>query len=99
MQITTPDDGACLKISGTLDIAAADELRTALAAYAERESALVLDLSGVDAVDAGILQLLCSVRQTALHANQRFQVAPLPPAIEEASAAIGLSVREFTDGG
>lgn len=98
MQITATGDGAGLKISGILDIAVADELRAALATYAERESPLLLDLSGVDAADASALQLLCSFRQTVHLANQTIQVAALPPALAEACAAIGLPVGEFLNG-
>ena len=54
-----------LKISGTLDINVADELRTALLDFICTASRPVVDLSEVEECDTAALQVLCSAGVTA----------------------------------
>ena len=99
MHISDLESGAVLKISGSVDIAAAQELHTALATYAERESQLTLDLSEVDRCDVTALQLLCSLRKTARKAGKPLRFDKVSAAIEELCAAWAFSLDgDFANG-
>ena len=94
MEITKDESGQVLKIAGTLEIAAAEELHNALRAFIDEAQQPVVDLSAVDGCDATALQLLCSARKTAEGAGKPFELTGVSTAILDASAALGLRLTE-----
>jgi anti-anti-sigma factor len=87
-----------LTLSGEWSIDNAEELRKFLADSLESGPDVILDLSGVLACDTAGLQLICSLRQTAVQRGGRLRIAALSPAIEETAAALGLPIPELMEG-
>lgn len=85
-------------LDGEWSIGNAEELRQLLMESLTRGPDVILDLSGVQACDTAVLQLICSVRKSAVERRRRFQIAALSPAVEEAAAALGLPIRELMEG-
>jgi len=92
VQITKDGSGRVLKIAGTLDIGVADELQKALREFVSGDSEPIVDLSEVDECDTAALQLLCSARKTANGSGRHCELAGLSASIQNASAALGLSL-------
>jgi anti-anti-sigma regulatory factor len=89
-----------LAIEGELSIANAKDLHQLLSGFPGQGPDLVVDLAGVRECDAAALQLIWSLRQTAIARCQRLRIAALSPAVEKAAAAIGLPIGELSaDGG
>jgi len=95
LNITNTGNPETLKLSGTLDINAADALRDTLAQHVQQRSALTLDLSEVDGCDVAGLQLLCSARKSTEAACQAFEVTTVSQAVIDAFAALGLSTDQL----
>lgn len=91
LTITQPDTTGPLKIAGTLDIYAAAALRDALAQCLSRQSALAVDLSGVEACDFVALQLLCSSRKSAEAAGKPFALIAVSEAFVQTGSSLGLA--------
>lgn len=92
-----------LKISGTLDIDAANALREALLDCFLHQPevaahSLQVDLSGVDTCDAAALQVLLAARKDASAAGTAFRVNAPSQAVTETAAALGLSIDLSGDG-
>ena len=85
-----------LEVGGEWGIGNADELRKLFAESLDRNPDLVVDLAGVQACDTTVLQLICSLRKTALQRGQRVRIVGLSAAVESAGVALGLPVREWT---
>jgi anti-anti-sigma factor len=85
-----------VKVSGELSIENAEELLQLFTEALCHNPELVVDFTEVQTCDTAVLQLICSLRKTTARDGQRFRIAALSPAIEDAAAAIGLSVREWT---
>lgn len=85
-----------LQVDGELDIRGLDELHRLFAEVLGRGPDIVVDLAGVQACDTAALQLICSLRKTAVERGQRLHVAALSPAIENIAAALGLPIQELT---
>jgi len=86
---------APLKISGEQTIHTADELHKALSDALHQSPAVVVDLSGVDECDTAALQLIYSLRRSAVERKQRFEITAVSPAITETAAALGLRLEEL----
>jgi anti-anti-sigma factor len=84
-----------LKISGLLDIDAADSLREALLDCFRSQSVVTADLSGVDMCDAAALQVLLAGRENAVSAGKAFRVVATSDAITVTAAALGFSISEL----
>jgi anti-anti-sigma regulatory factor len=63
-----------LKVSGSVTIAQAAELRVALLEALQEADELQVDLSGATGVDLTALQLLCAAHQSCEQAGKRFGV-------------------------
>jgi anti-anti-sigma factor len=83
-------------LNGELSIRNAEELHKLFVAEIGRCPKLIVDLSDVYACDTAALQLICSLRKTAVQRGQRFRIAALSPAVEAAAAALGLPIQELT---
>lgn len=91
MRITTSDPDI-LHLAGPLEIYTVAEVRQALLARLMLGAPLRLDLQSVQTCDPAGLQVLCSARRSALEAGIPFEVGPLPPAVTECAARLGLSL-------
>lgn len=95
MLLTNHEDAGLLTIAGSLDISHGDELREALRVHVQAHPSPSLDLSGVEACDAAILQLLWSAHRTATHEEKRLAVTAWSGAVRQAGAAVGVSFEEL----
>lgn len=95
-EFTIKPDGT-LGISGTLDIYAADELRSQLIQSLDSSKGLSIDLSGVDGCDVTAIQLLCAARKSATEASKPFQVTATSSAFDETRSSLGLSSESFAN--
>lgn len=89
-KITATNCDDLVKLSGSLDIYAAGELRDALARHIHQHSSLTLDLSAVSACDVVALQLLCSAGKSATLAGKGFSLTAISAAVEQSCAALGI---------
>jgi anti-anti-sigma factor len=96
--LVSQPDGA-IKVSGALDLGAAEELRDALTAATRRGGNVALDLSEAEDCDTACLQLLYSARRTAMAARAEFRVIACSQAVAGAAAAIGLRIEQLTGEG
>lgn len=95
MLLTDQPDTGTLAIAGCIDISAADELRDALREHIARYPEPSLDLAGVEACDAAVLQLLWAARRTAAHANKPLRVTAWSAAVREAGSALAVPFDEL----
>jgi anti-anti-sigma regulatory factor len=75
-----------LKISGPLDIDAADSLR---------EPDVAADLSGVDMCDAAAVQVLLAAHGNLAYSGKAFRIVAASEAVTVTAAALGFSIGEF----
>jgi anti-anti-sigma regulatory factor len=87
-----------MTLAGKWNIENAEELQGRLTGSLDPNEDIVLDLAGVASCDTAALQLLWSLRRTALERGLGFRVAAMSPAIVEIAGALGLPLRELTDG-
>ena len=92
MQIAKDGSGRVLTISGDLRINVAEELRAALVEIVCTASRPVINLSEVTECDTAALQLLISARRTAEHLAKPLELVAVPAVVQQAGAAIGLSL-------
>ena len=75
--------GRLLRLTGRLDVTVAADVRLALArAVAEGDGDLVLDLSGLDQVDATGLGVLVGAHRAAGRANRTLVLLDVPPQVD-----------------
>lgn len=96
MQITNEESGG-VRISGSLIISVANDLRTARLEALAANSILVLDLSEVDACDVAGIQVIYSAQRTARACNKSLRIASISTAILAAGTALGLPLDELTE--
>lgn len=84
-----------VKVEGELSIRNADSLRTLLAESLDRSSCLAIDLADVESCDAAGLQLICSLRRTAVERGQRLRFGKISDAFKSASDALGLRTADL----
>lgn len=96
MQIAKDPTSGLLKITGTLHVSEADDLRRALCEHLAQEAALHLDLSAVDACDTASLQLFYAARNTAIRRNKGFRVVTFSEAIVDTGKALGIPLELLT---
>ena len=89
MQIT--QEGKVVKIAGALQIAEAEQFRDALLPLLMEER-LVLDLSGVEAVDTAALQLLFSLLASRASMGRAVGLVAPSASVFEAASGLGLSI-------
>lgn len=97
LQITNDEFGSVLRISGSLDINAASQLRKALWDSLAAHSSLALDLSEVDACDVAGFQVIYSAQKTASGCNKTIRISGLSVAMATAGDALGLALNELTE--
>ena len=85
-----------VKITGELSIRNVAELHQRLGESLGRGPDLVLDFTQVESCDTAGLQLICSLRKTAVQRGLRFRVATMSPAIEATAAALGFALQKST---
>ena len=85
-------DSCVLRLTGALGVAHAEELRrAALELYAHRKGVRI-DWSGARQIDAGIAQVLLSLRACLQEENLSLSIAAgIPPAIQDWLSTAGLS--------
>jgi len=83
-----------MKVRGELSIQCADDLHRLFTESIGRDVDLVLDLSEVQTCDTAALQLICSLRKTAVRRGRGFRIAALSPAIELTVSALGMQCEE-----
>jgi anti-anti-sigma factor len=83
-----------LKISGTLDIEAANALREAFLDCLLQQPEPVADLSAVDGCDAAALQVLLAGRKHAAAAGKALRFLATSDAVIDAAAALGFRIDE-----
>jgi anti-anti-sigma factor len=84
-----------LKISGPLDIDAADSLREALLDGFQRQPDVAADLSGVDMCDAAAVQVLLAAHGNLAYSGKAFRIVAASEAVTVTAAALGFSIGEF----
>lgn len=67
-------DGVLLKVSGSLTIQYAGEMREALLAAFAKGDAVTVDIHALKNVDVNGLQLLCAAHRTSIGQNKRLTV-------------------------
>jgi anti-anti-sigma regulatory factor len=92
MTLTTDPVTGVLKISGTLDIDAANRLREALLDCCLHQPEVAADLSEVESCDAAGLQVLLAGQRGAAAFGKVFSVRAAATPILETAAALGLSL-------
>jgi anti-anti-sigma regulatory factor len=95
VQIARDESGRILKLSGAVQINAADELRAALLDFVRTASRPVVDLAEVTECDIAAVQLLISAGRTAGLSAKPFEFAGLSAAVRQAGAALGVSFAEL----
>jgi anti-anti-sigma regulatory factor len=95
MHVTQDETGVRLTLTGALEIGGTEQLRRALLDALAAKAALTIDLSGLEACDAAVLQVLIAARKTAAAAGRELRITALPPAAAEMSAALGLAAGEL----
>ena len=78
-----------MSVTGELTIASTAELRE-LFVDGSLQSGGAVDLSGVETCDVAGLQLLCSLRKTAVERGGGVRLSKISPAVTKTAAAIGL---------
>jgi anti-anti-sigma factor len=79
-------------VQGGLHISETEELRSALACELSAAQVMTLDLSGVESCDAASLQLLCSLKKSAMQVGEELHICALSAEIRESVAVPGLSL-------
>lgn len=79
-------------MQGGLHISETEELRSALACELSAAQVMTLDLSGVESCDAASLQLLCSLKKSAMQVGEELHICALSAEIRESVAVPGLSL-------
>jgi anti-anti-sigma factor len=87
-----------LKISGTLDIDAANSLREALLDCFVQQHDIAADLSDVDGCDAAGLQVLLAGRKDAVLVGKAFRIIAASSAVMETAAALGFLIDDLGKG-
>ena len=90
MRIAKGESAGVLKISGTLSIETAEELRAALLDIVGGAPNTTLDLSAVDACDTAALQVFCSARKTAQGRGQNLEFVGIPDCLVRTALELGL---------
>ncbi len=99
MQITRDKSGRVVKISGTLDIGAASELKDALSELLAVDGAVALDISDVDGCDITGFQLFHAARKSVEISGRSWELVGLPDAVRTGGASIGLSMDAIVGSG
>ena len=85
-------DCCVLRLEGGLDVAHAEELRQAALGLCAQSKAVRIDWSGATQVDAGIAQVLLSLRAGLSERNLALSTGPeIPTAIQNWLSTAGLS--------
>jgi anti-anti-sigma factor len=84
-----------MTLTGDWNIGNVDDLRRLLAGCLDSGKEIVLDLSGVEGCDTAALQLVWSMRRTALQRGVGFRVAEVSRAMAEIAGSLGLSIEEL----
>jgi anti-anti-sigma factor len=92
MQITQSAEGKVVHVAGELSLYTAHDLRDALATALARESALSVDLSGIETCDTAAIQVLCSAVMTAASAGKEIGITGAPAAVVDVSQSLGVFV-------
>ena len=92
MTLTKDGTTGALKISGALDIDAADPLREALLECFLHQPEVVADLSEVDACDAAALQVLLAGHRDAASLGKAFHLIAASSCVVETATALGLTI-------
>lgn len=79
-------------IEGALTIGTIADWHSRFAGRAVTATELELDLSGVTAADIFGLQLIYSMRRSAIDAGRTFKVTAIPPAIQAAATSSGIAL-------
>ena len=90
MQENSIENSSALKFSGSLNIQAAEPLKSALNEHVKTHSPIVVDVSEVESFDAIGIQLLCSARKTAEDSKKAFRIEGVTPVFSRALEEIGL---------
>lgn len=81
-----------IRLSGSVDIASAAELKRDLMDALEGDSAIRIDLGGLEDIDVTVIQLLLAAQHQAAAAGREFRiVGPWNPAIESRLQPAGIS--------
>lgn len=94
-----PGTPGTLVASGELDIYAAREAYTGLAAWLQRPDAARIDLSAVERLDTSGLQVLAWAHATSLRRSRPISLEQAPPAVRQAFADFGLEALLAGPGG
>src|SRR5437762_12508947 len=81
------DDGGIVRVTGELDVANAALLDRRLA---QEDCPLLLDLRGVDFMDAAAMDVLLQHRERCTARGQEFQLVAWSPAVERVLALSGM---------
>jgi anti-anti-sigma regulatory factor len=85
-------DHCILRLGGALGVAGAEELRLAALELAAYHKDVVVDWSGATQLDAGIAQVLLSLRAGLSEQNKSLtSCAPIPPPVKSWLRTAGLS--------
>ncbi|MFO1498356.1 MAG: STAS domain-containing protein [Verrucomicrobiota bacterium] len=95
MSIAIDEQNETLRLTGDLDIYAADQVRTSLIERLASGGGLVLDLAQVASCDATGLQVLCALQKTATENGRRVRLEQLPDAVRECCAGLGVPLSMF----
>jgi anti-anti-sigma factor len=82
-----------LKVSGELDVDAANSLREALLDCFSSQTEVALDLASVSMIDTAALQVLLAGPREAAFLGKSFRFVAVSPSVTETAAALGFSIK------
>ncbi len=97
MTFTKDNTTGVLKLSGTLDIDAANSLRETLLDCFLQQQEVATDLSAVDTCDTASLQVLLAAQRNAASFGKAFRITAASSSVTETAAALGLPLNESAD--
>ncbi len=92
MKISRNNESGCWDLAGSLDIEAAEEIRTGLLACFAAPGEIVIDLQGVDRCDANGLQLLASGQRSAALQGRAFRIQLASDPVAALARALGFHI-------
>jgi anti-anti-sigma factor len=89
MPIVVTSSGERMELSGRLSIEQAREMHEALSEWLREAKQPELDLGGVEQCDTASLQMIYSVRRSALQAGKTVRLRSVSPAVMGLAEALG----------
>ena len=91
MNISIESNNETMRLTGALDIYAAEKVHQTLREQLETRLHLTLDLAGVTSCDLTGVQLLCSLKKTGAQSGRVIRIEPVSSAVSECCVQLGFA--------